>query len=137
MSVPTIAQLRYILAVHRYGHFGAAARACGVAQPTLSAQIKRAEEALGITVFVRRTKPVSLTDKGRLLVEQVHAVVVPRDATLTEDELIEFCRDHLGGYKLPRSVAFQTEELPKSGPGKVLKRELRRPYWEGRDRDIN
>lgn len=69
--------------------------------------------------------------------EQVHAVVVPRDATLTEDELIEFCRDHLGGYKLPRSVAFQTEELPKSGPGKVLKRELRRPYWEGRDRDIN
>ena len=69
--------------------------------------------------------------------EQVHAVVVRRDETLTEEELIDFCRDSLGGYKLPRSVAFQTEELPKSGPGKVLKRELRAPYWEGHDRGIN
>lgn len=69
--------------------------------------------------------------------EQVHAVVVKRDDSLTEDELIESCRDSLGGYKLPRSVSFQTEELPKSGPGKVLKRELRAPYWEGQERGIN
>jgi len=69
--------------------------------------------------------------------EQVHAVVVPRDESLTSEELIEFCRDSLGGYKLPRSVEFRSEELPKSGPGKVLKRELRAPYWEGKDRSIN
>lgn len=69
--------------------------------------------------------------------EQVHAVVVPRDGSLTEPELIEFCRTALGGYKVPRSVAFQAEELPKSGPGKVLKRELRAPYWQGQERSIN
>ncbi len=69
--------------------------------------------------------------------EQVHAVVVPRDDSLGEEELIEFCRGFLGGYKLPRSVAFQHEELPKSGPGKVLKRELRAPYWEGQERSIH
>lgn len=69
--------------------------------------------------------------------EQVHAVVVPREDSLTEEELIDFCRASLGGYKLPRSVEFRSEELPKSGPGKVLKRELRAPYWEGKDRAIN
>jgi len=69
--------------------------------------------------------------------EQVHAVVVPRDESLTSEDLIEFCRESLGGYKLPRSVEFRSTELPKSGPGKVLKRELRAPYWEGKDRSIN
>jgi len=69
--------------------------------------------------------------------EQVHAVVVPRDESLSETELIDFCRTSLGGYKLPRSVQFRSEELPKSGPGKVLKRELRAPFWEGKDRSIN
>ncbi|HCB34744.1 MAG TPA: AMP-dependent synthetase, partial [Acidimicrobiaceae bacterium] len=64
--------------------------------------------------------------------EQVHAVVVARDPSLTEAELVEFCRGSLAGYKLPRSVSFHDGELPKSGPGKVLKRELREPYWEGR-----
>ena len=69
--------------------------------------------------------------------EQVHAVVVLRDESLTSEELIDFCRESLGGYKLPRSVEFRSTELPKSGPGKVLKRELRAPYWEGKDRSIN
>ncbi|MGY9074087.1 MAG: class I adenylate-forming enzyme family protein [Acidimicrobiales bacterium] len=70
--------------------------------------------------------------------EAVHAVVVLRSgADLDEAELIAFCRESLGGYKVPRSVSFQTEELPKSGPGKVLKRELRAPYWDGKDRAIN
>lgn len=68
--------------------------------------------------------------------EAVHAVVVTRGETLEADEIIAFCRKTLGGYKVPRSVEFRTEELPKSGPGKVLKRELRAPYWEGRDRAI-
>ena len=70
--------------------------------------------------------------------EAVHAVVVPRDgATLTDAELIAHCRDAIAGYKTPKSVAFQAEPLPKSGPGKVLKRLLREPYWEGHDRAIN
>ena len=69
--------------------------------------------------------------------EQVHATVVPRDTSLTESELIDFCRTSLAGYKLPRSIAFQENELPKSGPGKVLKRDLRAPYWVGHERSIN
>ena len=70
--------------------------------------------------------------------EAVHAVVVPRDGSgLTEAELIAHCRTRIAGYKVPKSVSFQSEPLPKSGPGKVLKRNLRAPFWEGRDRQIN
>ena len=70
--------------------------------------------------------------------EAVHAVVVPRDgADLDEPALIEHCRAQIAGYKVPKSVSFQSDPLPKSGPGKVLKRELRAPFWEGRDRAIN
>jgi long-chain acyl-CoA synthetase len=50
----------------------------------------------------------------------------------TESELIEHCRKHIAGYKCPRSVEFRSEPLPVSGAGKILKRELRKPYWEGR-----
>jgi long-chain acyl-CoA synthetase len=71
--------------------------------------------------------------------EAVHAVVVPRaDADgLTERMLIEHCRAQIAGYKIPKSISFQTDPLPKSGPGKVLKRSLRATYWEGRTRQIN
>ena len=64
--------------------------------------------------------------------ESVHAVVVPRPGhTVTTDELIAFGRAHLAGYKVPRSMAF-ADELPKTGSGKLLKRELREPFWRGR-----
>ena len=70
--------------------------------------------------------------------EAVHAVVVPRDGVdVDEAGLIAHCRDVIAGYKTPKSIDFQAEPLPKSGPGKVLKRLLREPYWEGRDRAIN
>ncbi|NNE12929.1 MAG: long-chain-fatty-acid--CoA ligase [Ilumatobacter sp.] len=66
--------------------------------------------------------------------EAVHAVVVPRDGVTTSaDELIAHCRERIAGYKAPRSVEFRDEPLPKSGPGKVLKRELREPHWQGHD----
>ncbi len=68
--------------------------------------------------------------------EAVHAVIVPREE-VTADELIQHCRSLIAGYKVPRSIEFSAEALPKSGPGKVLKRELRAPYWEGRDRQIS
>ena len=61
----------------------------------------------------------------------------PDSAQTSPDELIEFCRTHIAGYKVPKGVAIQEEPLPKSGPGKVLKRELRAPYWEGADRAVN
>ena len=67
--------------------------------------------------------------------EAVHAVVVLR-SDATEAELIDHCRTLIAGYKVPRSISFQTEPLPKSGPGKVLKRELRAPFWSGHETAI-
>ena len=43
----------------------------------------------------------------------------------------------LAGYKLPKAITFSETELPKSGPGKILKRELRKPFWEGKQHGIN
>ena len=54
---------------------------------------------------------------------------------MTEDELIAFAREHLAGYKLPKSVDF-AETLPRNPSGKLLKRELREPYWAGVERRI-
>ena len=64
--------------------------------------------------------------------EAVHAVVVPRaDATVSPEELVEHCKQYIAGYKVPKRVELRDEPLPKSGPGKVLKRELRDPFWIG------
>ena len=49
-------------------------------------------------------------------------------------ELIAFCRERIAGYKVPEAIDLRTEPLPKSGPGKILKRELRAPFWNGRQR---
>ena len=56
--------------------------------------------------------------------------------TVTEDELIAHCRQSIGGFKVPRSIALRSEPLPKSGAGKILKREIRSRYWEGPDRAV-
>ena len=71
--------------------------------------------------------------------ESVWAVVVPREGHENMDtgELVEFCRQKIAGYKVPKGIDLRRDPLPKSGPGKVLKRELRAPYWEGQDRAVN
>ena len=71
--------------------------------------------------------------------EAVYAVVVPRVGHNTVDpmDIISFCREHIAGYKVPKGVEIRLEPLPKSGPGKILKRELRAPFWEGKDRSVN
>ena len=70
--------------------------------------------------------------------EQVHAVVVTKNgAKVSADELIEFCKTLIAGYKCPRSVEISESPLPLSGAGKVLKRELRKPYWENRERRVS
>jgi long-chain acyl-CoA synthetase len=63
--------------------------------------------------------------------EAVHAIVVPR-APVTADELIAHCRAGIAGYKVPKAIEVRAKPLPKSGAGKVLKRELREPFWAGR-----
>lgn len=68
--------------------------------------------------------------------EAVHAVVVLKAGAAVEAaELRDHCRSRIAGYKCPRSVEFR-DALPVSGAGKILKRELRKPYWEGRARQV-
>jgi len=68
--------------------------------------------------------------------EVVKAIVVLRAGqSATEAELVEHCRGQLASYKRPRSVDF-TAELPRNASGKVLKRELREPYWKGHSRRV-
>ncbi len=71
--------------------------------------------------------------------EAVHAVVVPRaeHATVDPSELIAFCQERIAGYKVPKSIDIRHEPLPVSGPGKVLKRELRAPFWAGKESSVN
>ncbi|MCA9831087.1 MAG: long-chain-fatty-acid--CoA ligase [Dehalococcoidia bacterium] len=70
--------------------------------------------------------------------EAVAAIVVPREGhTPTEHDIIEHCRALIAGYKCPKKVVFQAEPLPKSGPGKVLKTELRKPFWEAETRQVH
>ena len=70
--------------------------------------------------------------------EAVHAIVVLREgATATADELIAHSREGIAGYKVPKSIEFRSEPLPLSGAMKVLKKDLRAPYWEGRERKVN
>jgi acyl-CoA synthetase (AMP-forming)/AMP-acid ligase II len=70
--------------------------------------------------------------------EAVHAVVVPRaDVELDVEELLVHCRQAIAGYKVPKRIDLRTEPLPKSGAGKILKRELRAPHWEGLDSAIS
>jgi len=70
--------------------------------------------------------------------ERVHAIVrLKADTAATEAELIESCRARIAGYKCPRSMTLRDEPLPLSGAGKILKSELRKPYWEGRERRVS
>ena len=71
--------------------------------------------------------------------EAVHAVVVPRPGHEDVDPaaLVEFCRERIAHYKTPRGIDIRREPLPKSGPGKVLKRELRAPFWKGQERNVH
>ncbi len=70
--------------------------------------------------------------------EQVHAIVrLTEGAELDEAGLIAHCHDWIANYKCPRSVSFTVEPLPLSGAGKILKAELRKPYWQGHEKQVN
>jgi len=69
--------------------------------------------------------------------EAVKAVVVLKEgARAAADEIMSFCAGRLGGYKRPRSIDF-IDALPRNLSGKVLKKDLREPYWQGRERRVN
>jgi acyl-CoA synthetase (AMP-forming)/AMP-acid ligase II len=65
-------------------------------------------------------------------VEKVHALVILKEGTTaTAEEIMAFCKKNIAGYKTPKSVEF-VSSLPKNPTGKILKKELRAKYWEGR-----
>lgn len=70
--------------------------------------------------------------------EAVHAVVVCKpDLSVGAEELIAHARTLIASYKVPRSIEFLSEPLPKSGAGKILKRDLREKYWAGKSKNVN
>ncbi|WP_339952072.1 long-chain fatty acid--CoA ligase [uncultured Albimonas sp.] len=70
--------------------------------------------------------------------EQVHAVVhLAPGAEVDEAELIAHCRARIAHYKAPRSVELRAEPLPLSGAGKILKRDLRAPFWDAAQRNVS
>jgi fatty-acyl-CoA synthase/long-chain acyl-CoA synthetase len=68
--------------------------------------------------------------------ETVHAVIVKQaDSALDDDAVRAYAREHLASYKVPRSISWM-DELPKTGSGKILKRELRQPFWADRGSNV-
>ena len=70
--------------------------------------------------------------------ERVHAIVRCHEGqSVSAEDLMAYCHELVAGYKCPRSVDFVTEPLPLSGAGKILKTELRKPYWAGHEKAVN
>jgi len=136
--MPTLSQLTYIVAVHRTGHFGRAAEACHVSQPTLSAQIAKAEEELGVILFDRRTKPIAATEPGRPLIELAGEVLAAHERLLAASAEVGQLSGRftlgiiptLAAYVLPWFLAEFAERHPdveltvRERPTEVIVREL-------------
>lgn len=117
----TIVQLEYIIAVDQYRHFAAAAESCFVTQPTLSMQVQKLEEELGLKLFDRSKQPVVPTEYGFEIIEQARRVIMERDALL---EIIEAKKGVIRGefrigiiptlapYLLPLFIQSFTQKYP-------------------------
>ena len=117
----TLTQLEYIVAVDVHRHFGRAAESCFVTQPTLSMQIKKLEEDLGVIIFDRSKQPLIPTDVGQRLIDQAR-VVLSESAEL--QNIIEDHRNEVSGllrigiiptlapYLLPRFIGHYKRTWP-------------------------
>ncbi|MFY7900312.1 MAG: LysR substrate-binding domain-containing protein, partial [Chitinophagaceae bacterium] len=75
LYIMTLVQLEYIIAVDKHRHFAKAAAHCFVTQPSLSTQIQKLEEELGVKIFDRNKQPVLPTDAGKEIIEQAHKIL--------------------------------------------------------------
>jgi LysR family hydrogen peroxide-inducible transcriptional activator len=119
----TLTELRYIVAVARERHFGRAAEACYVSQPTLSVAIKKLEEELGTQIFERTSSEVAMTSLGVLIVEQAQRVLEEANSL---KHLAKHGQDPLSGpirlgaiytiapYLLPSLVRVSREDIPNA-----------------------
>ncbi len=118
----TLTELKYIVAVAREKHFGHAAEACFVAQPTLSVAIKKLEDELGVTIFERGGTEISMTPLGTQIVAQAERVL---EQTASIKEIAKQNKDPLAGqlrlgiiytiapYLLPQLVKNMIERVPQ------------------------
>ncbi|MFP5462256.1 MAG: LysR substrate-binding domain-containing protein [Gammaproteobacteria bacterium] len=118
----TLTELKYIVAVARERHFGRAAEACFVSQPTLSVAIRKLEDELGVQLFERGSTEVSVTPTGQQIVEQAHRVL---EQTNTIREIARQGKDPLSGplrvgviytigpYLLPNLVRQMIADAPE------------------------
>lgn len=118
----TLTELRYIVALARERHFGRAAEACFVSQPTLSVAIKKAEDELGVALFERAKTEVTVTPVGERIVEQARRVLdemegVKRIAQQAQDPLAGPLRIGaiytVGPYLFPRLVPILHDAAPR------------------------
>ena len=69
--------------------------------------------------------------------ETVKAIVVKKPgAEVSAEEIMAYAKERIAGFKTPRSVDF-VDVLPRNPSGKILKKDLREPYWKGKDRQVN
>lgn len=117
----TLNELRYIVAVARERHFGHAAEACFVSQPTLSVAVKKLEDELGVSLFERGAGEVTVTAVGALVVEQAQRVLEEADgirrlARRGKNPLAGTLRlgaiYTIGPYLLPRLIPWVAEQAP-------------------------
>lgn len=107
----TLTQLEYAIAVARYRHFGKAAEACFVTQPTLSMQVKKLEDELGVQLFDRSKSPILPTAEAVPILEQARAVI--REERRLR-EIVEAGRDELTGeFRLSVIPTLSTYILPR------------------------
>ncbi len=118
----TLTELRYIVAVSRELHFGRAAAACFVSQPTLSVAIKKLEDELDVTIFERRPHDVTITPAGRRIVEQAITVLEQVNAIRTiagseKDQLQGALKlgviYTIGPFLLPHLIPVLNREAPE------------------------
>lgn len=118
----TLTELKYIVAVARHKHFGHAAEACFVAQPTLSVAIKKLEDELGVTIFERGGTEISTTPLGSQIIAQAERVleqtaVIKEIAKQNKDPLVGPFRlgiiYTIGPYLLPSLIKTMIDEVPQ------------------------
>lgn len=115
IGLMTFTQLEYVLSLVEHGHFGKAAEACGVTQPTLSAQIQKLEDEWGVKLFVRNAHPIGLSEAGVQLLERIRTVQMGAKAL----ELgVEELHGHFkGGFRLGIIPTLAPALLPRMLPG--------------------
>ena len=107
----TLQQLRYVIAIDEYRHFGKAAEACGLTQSTLSLMVKKLEEDLDVRLFDRDSHPVTPTDIGRKVIDQAKVVLY------NVEQITEMTRSEKETLTGPLRIALISTLAPVLVPG--------------------